>query len=281
MYDTVFHTILNRPDDAHKYQCGHLLVIGGSPGMVGAPLLAAEAAMRIGAGLVTIGSTGPVIDKLESRVKEIMTVSLSEDPAAALQAVVTFVRERSVSAIVIGPGSKADRLVTELLANITVPLVIDGGGLAALHGHLELLKGSTTAKSSIILTPHRGEFQKLLDSTLPDSAEEMHTLAQQFAVDTKTHLVLKGNHTMVAHPDNTSYINSTGNPGLATAGTGDVLAGVIGGLLAQGIDPSTAAEAGVYIHGLAGDLAAVEFTQAGLIASDVIDFLSKALTTYG
>jgi NAD(P)H-hydrate repair Nnr-like enzyme with NAD(P)H-hydrate dehydratase domain len=145
MYDTVFHTILNRPDDAHKYQCGHLLVIGGSPGMVGAPLLAAEAAMRIGAGLVTIGSTGPVIDKLESRVKEIMTVSLSEDPAAALQAVVTFVRERSVSAIVIGPGSKADRLVTELLANITVPLVIDGGGLAALHGHLELLKGSTTA----------------------------------------------------------------------------------------------------------------------------------------
>jgi NAD(P)H-hydrate repair Nnr-like enzyme with NAD(P)H-hydrate dehydratase domain len=108
----------------------------------------------------------------------------------------------------------------------------------------------------------------------------MHTLAQQFAVDTKTHLVLKGNHTMVAHPDNTSYINSTGNPGLATAGTGDVLAGVIGGLLAQGIDPSTAAEAGVYIHGLAGDLAAVEFTQAGLIASDVIDFLPKALTTY-
>jgi hydroxyethylthiazole kinase-like uncharacterized protein yjeF len=181
---------------------------------------------------------------------------------------------------VIGPGWKTDRLVTELVAKITVPLVIDGGGLAALNGHLEILKDSAATKPSIILTPHRGEFQKLLDTSLPDSAEEMRTLAQQFAVDMKVHLVLKGHRTVVAHPDNTSYINSTGNPSLATAGTGDVLAGVIGGLLAQGIEPSAAAEAGVYLHGLAGDLAAVEFTQAGLIASDVIDFLPKALTTY-
>jgi hydroxyethylthiazole kinase-like uncharacterized protein yjeF len=279
MYDAVFHTLLNRPADVNKYQLGHVLVIGGSPGMVGAPLLAAEAAMRIGAGLVTIGSTASVVERLENRIKEIMTLSLAGDTATALQTILAFVQERSVSAIVIGPGWKADRLVTELLAKVTVPLVIDGGGLAALHGRLEILKDSADTKP-IILTPHRGEFQKLLGASLPDSTKEIQILAQQFVMDTKVHLVLKGNHTVIAHPDHTSYINSTGNPGLATAGTGDVLAGVIGGLLAQGIDSSAAAEAGVYIHGLAGDLAAVEFTQAGLIASDVIDFLPKALTAY-
>ncbi|HXE09798.1 MAG TPA: NAD(P)H-hydrate dehydratase [Verrucomicrobiae bacterium] len=283
MYEEIFAKLLKRPADSHKYRFGHVLVVGGSPGMVGAPLLTALAALRTGAGLVTIASQAAVTDKLERRVKEIMTLALSDDAEKALAELTDFIRQRKVSVVAVGPGlavEPANRAFVErLVRTARLPLIIDGGGLSLLQHHLDWL--DEAASKTIILTPHTGEFQRLINKKLPFNRSELKPLATSF---TKTHhitLVLKGEPTYIAHPDGHIYENSTGNPGLSTAGTGDVLTGVIAGLIAQTIEPAEAAEIGVYLHGLAGDLAAAEKTEPGMIASDVIETLPAALRRAG
>jgi NAD(P)H-hydrate epimerase len=277
MHEEVFSKLLNRPADSHKYQYGHALVIGGSPGMVGAPLLAGLAALKTGAGLVTIAAPVDVTDKLERRVKEIMTLALpADDPAAAIAA---FIEDRKVSVLVIGPGLSAApatrSLLKHLLDSLDLPMVIDGGALSALQGHTGEL--DQAASGQLVLTPHAGEFRRLLGHDLPPKRPELKPLAAAFAKKHGAVLALKGEPTYVAGPDGQVYENPTGNPGLATAGTGDVLSGVIAGIVAQGIEIRPAAEAAVYLHGLAGDLAAKVKTQPGMIAGDVIDFLPAAL----
>lgn len=276
MHQEVLQRLLHRPPESHKYDFGHVLIIGGSPGMVGAPLLAAEAALRIGCGLVTIASSVPVIDKLETRVREVMTLSLGEkdEPAARLKA---FITKRKVSAIALGPGwgPNEARLARTIIEQTNIPLVIDAGGLNALENHLEVLKD----KTNIVLTPHRGEFEKLLGKTLPAEAVQLQQLLSCFATNHHLTLVFKGHQTQVAHPTGSIYRNTTGNPGLATAGTGDVLSGMIAGLSAQKVALALAVETAVHLHGLAGDLTIADKTQAGLIASDVIDFIPVALRT--
>lgn len=245
--------------------------------MVGAPLLAGLAALKTGAGLVTIAAATDVTDKLERRVKEIMTLSLpSDNPVAAIKA---FIKDRKVSLIVIGPGlvsTPATRSILEqLLSSVELPMIIDGGALSALQDHTRVLDHA--ASSQLVLTPHTGEFRRLTGSDLPAERSELEPLAARFAQEYGVVLVLKGEPTYVAGTDGSIYQNLTGNPGLATAGTGDVLSGVIAGIAAQGVETQPAAEAAVYLHGLAGDLAAEAKTQPGMIASDVIDFLPAAL----
>lgn len=261
-----------------------MLIVGGSPGMVGAPLLTGMAALRTGAGLVTIASVANVTDKLERRVKEIMTLAVPDDADTAASKLTEFVRDRKVSVLVIGPGLAPGafhaQLVKRLLHDVSLPIVLDGGGLSAVQKHLDWLDNAATAQ--LILTPHQGEFQRLSDKALPSERSDLKPIASRFAKTHSVTLVLKGKPTYVARSESdTVYENPTGNPGLASAGTGDVLSGVIAGLIAQKIEPETAAEAGVYLHGLAGDIAAAEKTEPGMIAEDVIEALPAALRRAG
>src|SRR5665213_2841271 len=276
MFEATWHQLLERPEGANKYDFGHVLVVGGSPGMVGAPLLAAEAALRTGAGLVTIASRTSVIDKLEKRVKEIMTFRLSDDLPTAAEEIVSFISNRKVSVIVIGPGQVPDfaALSPALLSKLNIPVIVDAGAIAAFHDHLDLLKEAAGHNQNIILTPHAGEYQKLIGSKPPADHEALKQAVSRFSKDHGVTLILKGHPTLVARPDGQLYENPTGNPGLATAGTGDVLSGIIAGIMAQHL---SSIEAAVYLHGLAGDLAAHAKTQPGMIASDVIDQIPAAL----
>ncbi len=273
MHTKVLERLLQRQVNAHKYDFGHVLVVGGSPGMVGAPFLVASAALRTGAGLVTIASTADVIDKLEKRVEEIMTFRIYANVSEAVENLSIFLQERKVSVIVLGPGltSESAGLSTELLQRLVIPVIADAGAFFAFHGKLALLSQVGNKNNNLILTPHAGEYAKLTDSKPPESIAQLKQTVSRFAKTHNVTLVFKGHHTLVAHRDGRVYQNTTGNPGMATAGSGDVLSGVLSGLLAQGLTTSEATEAGVYLHGLAGDLAVQAKTQPGMIASDIID----------
>lgn len=280
MISEILRRLLYRQPNVNKYDFGHVLILGGSPGMVGAPLLAGEAALRTGAGLVTIASSTDVVNKLEKRVKEIMTFALPKPQGVTenIEALLLFIQKRHVTVVVIGPGLSADLavLVPELLGRLHLPIVLDAGGLLSFRGHLAWLRDIAAKNSGIVLTPHTGEYEKLTNVTLPQSVRDTQSAVTNFVRQYQVTLVLKGHRTIVAQPDGTLYKNKTGNPGLATAGTGDVLSGVVAGLLAQGVKPGDAAINGVYLHGLAGDLACEAKTEPGIIASDVIAALPSA-----
>ncbi len=269
----VFRQLLNRPADSHKYDYGHVLVIGGSPGMVGAPFLTAMSALRVGAGLVTIASTKDVVGKLEERVVELMTLSLpASKPNSVLE---DFITERKVSVVVIGPGMKPDFALKVLkqLLTLNIVLVIDGGALTALASHLDLLEGR--AAKVLILTPHLGEFNRFF--ARPPEKDQVQIVAAEFVSAYKVNLVLKGHPTYVFGPKKESYKESHGGPELATAGSGDVLAGLIAGIIAQGVLPQPAIKAAVYLHAQAGKLSAKTKTVTSVIASDIIDALPAVL----
>ncbi len=251
--------------------------------MVGAPFLAASAALRTGAGLVTIASTADVVDKLEKRVEEIMTCRIAGNVSEALKTLVTFVRDRKVSVMVLGPGqtSESAELTAELLKCLDIPIIADAGAFFAFHGKLALLSQVGNRNNNVILTPHAGEYTKLTGSKPPENLKRLKHVVSEFVRSHNITLVFKGQPTLVAHPDGRIYQNKTGNPGMATAGSGDVLSGMIAGLLAQGLATSEATEAGAYLHGLAGDLAAQSKTQPGMIASDIIDFIPAAFQSLG
>src|SRR5687767_9549299 len=259
--------LLERKPDTNKYDYGHVLIIGGAPGMIGAPLLGAEAALRSGAGLVSIASTGEVVDKLERRVKEVMTLRLAKSawdwPKTVASTLQEFIKERKVTTVAIGSGmgrsAAASNFIRSFLAKNQLPAVVDADALFALAGHLNVLDRAAKRNSKLALTPHPGEYARL-SKDQPASFSKKHG----------TSLVLKGPNTRVFHPDGTSYQNTTGNAGLATAGSGDVLSGIIAAFLGQLPDFKVAIEAAVYIHGSAGDLAAQAKTQPGMIASDII-----------
>jgi hydroxyethylthiazole kinase-like uncharacterized protein yjeF len=271
--DETFKQLLNRPADSHKYDYGHVLVIGGSPGMVGAPFLAAMSALRAGAGLVTIASSPEVISKLEERVAELMTLSLPRsNPGPLLE---DFIKDRKVSVVVIGPGMKPGFAleILKILVKLDVNLIADGGALAALASNRALF-GDRTNKN-LMLTPHQGEFIRFFNET-PEK-DQLQEIARKFASEHKLILVLKGHPTYVYGPNKESYRNKSGGPELATAGSGDVLAGMIGGIVAQKIEPLKAAQAAVYLHGIAGEIAAESDTVAGVIASTITGKIPAAL----
>ena len=279
MNDALIKRLLVRDPQANKYDFGHVLIVGGSPGMVGAPFLAAMSALSVGAGLVTIASTTDVIDKLEERVVEVMTVRIPSDPIEAVATLETFISERRISVVVVGPGmdNSGAQIAKSLLVKLDIPIIIDAGALTVFRGDLDVLKQVGLNNPNVIVTPHDGEFAKLTGNQMPSSGEERESAVAEFAQEFGMTLVAKGSPTLVAHVDGSVYINETGNPGLATAGSGDVLAGVIAGIVAQGADVSEAADLAVRIHGLAADLGAKEKTQPGLIASDLIEFIPQAM----
>ncbi|MBN1212685.1 MAG: NAD(P)H-hydrate dehydratase, partial [candidate division Zixibacteria bacterium] len=185
-------------------------------------------------------------------------------------------------ALVIGPGIGRHRetfeLVRRLLEKLDRPALIDADGLNALAGHTEYIKG---CPAPLVLTPHPGEFRNLTGWTIPDNYLAKADIVRDFTAEYKVVLVLKGSPTIVGAPDGLCYFNQTGNSGMASGGSGDVLSGMVGSFLAQGLEPLEAALCGVFLHGLAGDLAAEELTERALIAGDIIDYLPDAFEMLG
>ncbi len=281
--DTVRLLIPARRPASHKGTYGHAGIVAGSVGKTGAAAMAARAALRVGAGLVTVATPASVNDTLESKLLEVMTVPMPETKArtlarTGLEEVLSFINART--AVAIGPGLSTHpetvELIQALLPRLDKPSVLDADALNALAGRTGLLE---ECKAPAILTPHPGEMARLVEGASPRSINDDRIgAALAFAKARRVLLVLKGARTVVAHPDGLAALCPTGNPGMATAGTGDVLTGMIVGLLAQGLTPWDAARAGTYLHGLAGDLAAAELGLAGLTAGDVIERIPAALT---
>ena len=268
--DTVTALLKKRRKFAHKGDFGHALLIAGSYGKMGAAVLAARAGLRSGAGLLTVHVPQKGVEVLQTAFPEVM-VSVDEG-----EKIISSVPENllTYNAIGVGPGigtaPSTQEVLWLLLKRIgTVPLVLDADALNILalgQSFLTLLPENT------ILTPHPKEFERLSRQAYANSMERLQA-AQAFAVQYKVIVVLKGAYTAVCTPDGTTFFNTTGNPGMATAGSGDVLTGIITALLAQGYQPLEAAIIGVYLHGSAGDKATAQKGQSALIASDIVENL--------
>ena len=270
-----------RPASSHKGTFGHAGILAGSVGKTGAAALAARAALRVGTGLVTVGVPASVNDVLEAKLLEAMTQPLAETKArtlsrAGVDRILAFMQART--AIAIGPGLSTHpetvELVQSLMKHLDRPSVLDADALNALASRASLLTG---CKIPPVLTPHPGEMARLEPDATSQSvnADRLGTAAR-FARERGVFLVLKGARTVIARPDGLLAICPTGNPGMATAGTGDVLTGMLVGFLAQGVPSWEAACVATYLHGMAGDLAAEHLGSAGMIAGDVIEHIPYA-----
>lgn len=278
-----------RQPSFHKNTVGDVLLIAGSRGKTGAAALASETVLRAGAGLVTVATSSSAQALLITQTRpEVMTEALAEtvDGAISYEAIKQALRlAEKKTLIAIGPGlSSGDEstraFVREFVEQRTAPMVIDADGLNALAPWPEELKGSD--KLPIIVTPHPGEMARLMGKTNSDVQADRIGVAREFSEKHHVIVVLKGSRSLIAAPDGNVYVNPTGNAGMATAGSGDVLTGLIAGLLAQSpTDALGATIAGVYLHGLAGDIAASKLGQRSLIASDIIANLSEAILAVG
>lgn len=256
-----------------------MLILAGSSRLSGAAVLCAEAALRGGAGLVTLGipkSLNNPLIKIKS--PEIMTLPLPETKTGSLSVrglkrIMEFSRKTDILAL--GPGLSRDKgtqaLIRKVIAATNKPMVVDADGLNALAGQRRLFK------DNMVLTPHTAEMSRLSGLTIPVIEKNRKKVAKEFANEYNVEIVLKGKNTVVADNKGNFYLNKTGNPGMAKGGSGDVLTGIIAAFLGQGLELFQAAKYAVYIHGLAGDLAAMRKTQISMTASDIIDMLPEAI----
>ena len=270
-----------RRPDTHKGDYGHLLVIAGSVGKTGAAAMACEAALRIGAGLVTLAIPKSLNAIMEVKLTEVMTEPLPETPkqTLSLRAFSSILRLcEDKKAVIIGPGigtfKETQSLILKLIKTLNLPIILDADGLTALATQPKTLP---TTNRSLILTPHPGEMAKLIQSTPKDVQEDRISISRNFAQSHHVHLVLKGHRSLIATPKGEVFINPTGNPGMASGGTGDVLTGMIGGLICQGFDILQSLQVAVYLHGLAGDEMAQELGEKSLIARDIIEKIPALL----
>jgi NAD(P)H-hydrate epimerase len=270
-----------RKKDSHKGDYGHVFVLSGSTGLTGAAALCSQAALVSGAGLVTLGIPRSLNPIMEVKLTEVMTRPLPETEAGSLSLkaqdeILNF--QEKCNCLIIGPGLSRNpqtaRLARHILAKITNTVVLDADGINALEGDLNILKKK---RADLVLTPHLGEFSRLISKSCEYVKKNRITLVKKFVLYYNVTLILKGYQTIVAQKNREIYINKTGNPGMATAGSGDVLTGIVGGFVAQGLEPFEAAKLAVYLHGLAGDLAAEEKTEYCLIASDILRKIPEAI----
>lgn len=274
-----------RPFASHKGTFGHLLVLAGSEGKTGAAALAAEGALRAGAGLVTVGIPASLNDILEVKLTEAMTLPLPQAQGAralgveALSPLLAFMADKT--ALALGPGlgtlPETRELVRQLVRHLPQPLVIDADGLNALGAEPAWIKESAGPR---ILTPHPGEMARFLGRPSQEVQAARLDCARETAAQCGATVVLKGAQTVVAAPHGAISLNPTGNPALASGGTGDVLTGLIGGFLAQGLSPWDAARLGVYLHGLAADYLATQHGPRGLIAGDLLTIFPEVLAAF-
>ena len=280
-----------RKPDAHKGNFGHVLILAGSVGKTGAAALAAKAALRAGAGLVTVATAASALPIVAALGMEYMTEPLPETEAGTISLraldqgrLDKLLEGKSVLAIGPGMGSVPEtaELVRTLVNHRRVPVVLDADGLNAFAGCMNTFRSGGDLPDAV-LTPHPGEMSRLAGLRTAEIQARRVEMAREFAQKHQVNLVLKGFRTLTAAPDGKVWVNPTGNPGMATGGTGDVLTGLIAGLLAQyGARPiNDVVAAAVYLHGLAGDLVEKELGQASLIAGDLIEALPRAYRLLG
>lgn len=272
--------VFNRPDDSNKGTLGSLLCICGSYGMAGAAIMAGKAALRCGIGLLKIAVPKSIYPVCATNILESVYYPLEETSNGVISSKNTdFLLEmcEKSSAVVIGCGlsvcDDTKNLVQSVITNCEKPLVIDADALNCICNKLEILKN---LKAPAIITPHPGEMARLLHSTPKTVNSNRENTAIDFAKKFGVVTVLKGAGTIIASPAGEVYINHTGNSGMATGGSGDVLSGIIGSLLAQGAAPINAAAAGVFLHGTIGDLAAEKLGKISMLPTDMIDMIPTA-----
>lgn len=272
--------VFNRPDDSNKGTLGSLLCICGSYGMAGAAIMAGKAALRCGIGLLKIAVPKSIYPVCATNILESVYYPLEETSNGVISSKNTdFLLEmcEKSSAVLIGCGlsvcDDTKNLVQSVITNCEKPLVIDADALNCICNKPEILKN---LKVPAIITPHPGEMARLLHSTPKTVNSNRENTAINFAKKFGVVTVLKGAGTIIASPDGEVYINHTGNSGMATGGSGDVLSGIIGSLLAQGASPINAAAAGVFLHGTIGDLAAEKLGKISMLPTDMIDMIPTA-----
>lgn len=279
--NTIMPYFKKRKRDSHKGTYGHLFILSGALGKTGAAIMAGKAALKMGAGLVTVGTPKSCLPIVARSMVELMTEALPETPEGTLSheafdKVVTLLEGKD--ALLIGPGisthPSTSKLVLSLITKINMPVVLDADALNILATQPEILK---SLRHPAILTPHPGEFARLLNITTQKVVEKKLELVPQFAEKYGVYLILKGYRTLTATPDGNIYINPTGNPGMATAGSGDVLSGMIASLIIQEKNMLDAILAAVYVHGLSGDIGAERRGEKSLTAGDIIRYLPTGI----
>ena len=274
-----------RPLNSFKNTFGHVLALAGSRGKTGAALLCARAALRAGAGLVTLGIPEEVADVFQSRVLDEMTLPLpSKDGSVSIAArehIFSFIHERG-DVLAMGPGlgvtPDTRKLVPEIIKACPVPMVLDADALNALEG-VSNFGVLADAKAPVVITPHPGEMGRLIGKKTREIEEDRIGAAAFLSERTGAYVILKGARTVIAEPGGKIFINPTGTPGMAKAGVGDVLTGMLAGFLAQGVTPLDAAMLSVFTHGLAGEIAACKRGLHSMLASDIHDTIKDALET--
>lgn len=273
-----------RPLDSHKGHYGHVLVVAGSFGKTGAAVMTGVAAYRAGAGLVTVATPRSCLPIVAAGAPELMTEPLAEtiDGTLAAQAA-----ERALQladgkdVLLIGPGLTTHpatmAAVRAIVAESPIPIVLDADGINCFAGAAQLL-GVKPGARAIVATPHPGELARLTGEPIPRLLKDRPAAALRLASELGIHTVMKGYRTLIATPDGRLFVNPTGNPGMATGGSGDVLTGIIGGLLAQALPLTEAVNLAVYLHGLSGDMAAAEVGEISLMATDLIRSLPAAIS---
>ncbi len=270
-----------RPADSNKGSFGHVLVVGGSLGKAGSVAMAGIAALRSGAGLATVATAKSMLPTVAGFHPELMTEPLHETgqgtiSSDALDSLQALAKGKTVLAI--GPGISRNEetaaLVRKLVAQTLVPVVLDADGLNAFEGKSDELNGKN---KTFVITPHPGEMARLMNTTIPEVQKDRLKVARDFAREHELIVVLKGHRTLIAHPNGDVWVNTTGNPGMATGGTGDILTGMVAGMLAQHPkQPFEAVIAAVYLHGFAGDVACESKGEHSLIATDLLAGLPDA-----
>lgn len=266
---------------AHKGKNGHLVILAGSPGKTGAAAMAATSAMRAGAGLVTVGVPGSLNPTLETMLTEAMTIGLAETEEITIDetagdAIFSLIEGKQCLAVGPGMGTSPStgRLLKRLIETCPVPLVIDADALTLIASDPTVLD---KCRAPVVLTPHPGEMARISGQPIATIQENRVESARSFSVDHGVHLVLKGAGTVVADPNGDVFMNGTGNPGMAAGGMGDVLTGLIAGLITQGMDAGAAARTGVLLHGLAADRVATQMAPVGYLATEVTNALPQAM----
>jgi NAD(P)H-hydrate epimerase len=272
-----------RDVNSNKGKFGHVLVIGGSYGKAGAPAMASLACLRTGAGLVTAAVPKSIVDTVAGIAPELMMVPLAEGTKGAvsfknLDGAKLDALVKQISVVAVGPGlsteGDAPAFARQVVEKTTVPVVVDADALNAFAGKTHLLNGKGRV---LVLTPHPGEMARLAGLTVKEVEADRVGLARRFATEHKLTLVLKGWRTLVAHPDGSIGVNTSGNPAMAKGGSGDILTGIVAGMLAQyPTDVARAVEAAVYLHGLAGDFATRAMDEHTVLATDTVTHLSDA-----
>jgi hydroxyethylthiazole kinase-like uncharacterized protein yjeF len=271
-----------RAADSHKGDFGRVTIVAGSRGKTGAAYLAAMGALRSGAGLVTVATPASCLPIVASMAAEFMTEALAESGDGTVSREgIERVLDLTQDVIACGPGlgrtEESREFVRALLDRATAPLVLDADALTVLADDPGRLVGRE--ERDVIITPHPGEMARLVGSSVDEVQANRIEVATDFATTHRVYVVLKGHRTIIATPEGRAFINPTGNPGMATGGTGDVLTGMIAAWLAQLLDAEAACRLAVFLHGAAGDLAEAERGQTAMLASDLLDELGTALST--